>query len=344
MLHALELARRGTRLRAIAAVSGLLAIFAGACNSADNLATEPTVAASFDSITTDSLTTPDSLAADSLEVSDSLTAADTAAITAAIVSRSGVPYGPTDLFRYSWDTPAVRGFSGGLLYASPKGILKLLNGMKRHNVRAFLKMTGEPQKTYMTRGKFDFYKWKKATAKYNTPTIRRAIAAAVADGTLLGYSMIDEPNRFNWNGSINKAMLDRMARYSKSLFPTLPTAAVVTYYWRPNERYKVLDVIISQTWKPKKSAKQFSQEAVVAARQNGVALGFSLNLKAGPNGGLMTPSQIKEWSVALGKVSCAMFMWRYDKSIFSRSSNMKAFRAAASQLARTPRKSCRRSD
>jgi hypothetical protein len=332
MLHTLELARRGARLRAIVAVSGLLAIFASACNSDDNLATGPTVATNVDSSATDSLALNDS------------TEVDAAAISAAMVSRSGIPYGPTDLFRYSWHKPAVSGFSGGLLYASPRGIVKLLNGMKKHHVRAFLKMTGDPQRTYMTRGKFDYNKWKKATARYNTPTIRRAIAAAVADRTLLGYSMIDEPNRFNWNGSINKAMLDRMARYSKSLFPTLPTAAVVTYYWRPKERYKVMDVVISQTWKPKKSAKQFASEAAAAARQNGVALGFSLNLKAGPKGGNMTPSQIKEWSVALGKVSCAMFVWRYERGIFSRSSNMKAFRSAAAQLARTPAKSCRRSN
>jgi len=335
-----------------------LAILAGGCDSADQLATsEPAVlmddaavapadstvavdSAAVDSAVVDSAAV-DSAAADSVLATEPVDLFDPT-VASLSARTSSTPFGPTDLYRYSWSQPAVSGFSGGILYASPSGILKLLRGMKNHNTRAFLKMTGDPQKTYMTRGKFDYYKWAKATSKYNTSTIKKAVAEAVANGTLLGYSMIDEPNRFNWNGSINKAMLDRMARHSKSIFPTLPTAATVTYYWRPTERYKVLDVIISQTWKPKKSASQFAKEAAAAAKQNGVAIAFSLNLHAGPNGGVMTTKQVKDWAKTLGRVSCGMFMWRYSKDLFNKSSYRAAFKDVAATLSRESAPRCRR--
>jgi hypothetical protein len=343
MPHTLELARRGMRLRALAAVSGLLAIFAGACNTADNLATGPTVAANFDSSATDSLA-DDSISAETDATLDAM-------ISAATATRSGVPYGPFDLYK-SWDAPAVSGFSGGVVYASPKGIIKLLKSMRAHRTRAFLKMTGDHQSKYMTRGRFSYTKWRRATARYNTPAIKAAIKAAVADGTLLGYSMIDEPNRFNWGrGSTNKAMLDRMARYSKSLFPTLPTAAVVTYYWRPNERYRVLDAIISQTWAPTKSAATYRREAVAAARQNGVKLAFALNILSGPKikgcrkygrTCIMTPRQVRQWATTLGPSTCGMFMWKYQKALYARSDYKRAFKEVAAKLARESRTSCRR--
>lgn len=298
-----------------------LAILAGACESADHLApTDPTTALANDSLPpTESFAGPSFLTATS----------------------GSTPFGPFDLYR-SWDAPAVSGFTGGIIYASPSGIIKLLNAMRTYRTRAFLKMTGEHMSTYMTDGRFDYYKWRAATAKYNTSAIKTAVAAAVANGTLLGYSMIDEPNRFNWGGGLNKAMLDRMATYSKSIFPTLPTAAVVTYYWRPTERYRVLDAIISQTWKPKKTAAQFRDEAVAAAKLNGVSLAFSLNLFAGPSGGTMTPSQIKTWTVTLGRASCGMFMWKYSSYLFSQYSYKQAFKEAAATLAADPAPRCRR--
>jgi hypothetical protein len=327
-----------------------LLVFAVSCDST------PAAGPSGPEIAGDSLAAADSLrGADSLGSSDSVPPADSPADSLETapntMSHSGVPFGPFDLFQ-SWDAPEVSGFAGAVNYASPDGIVTLLNNMRAHKIRGFLKLTGDHQSAYMTGGKFDFDKWKRATAKYDNPTIKTAIKAAVADGTLLGYSMIDEPNRFNWGrGSINKAMLDRMARYSKSLFPTLPTAAVVTYYWRPNERYRVLDAIISQTWAPTKSAATYRREAVAAARQNGVALAFALNILSGPKirgcrkygrTCIMTPRQVKQWATTLGPSTCGMFMWKYHKALYARSDYKRAFKEVAARLARESRTGCRR--
>ncbi|HEY5939490.1 MAG TPA: hypothetical protein VIT87_01635, partial [Gemmatimonadales bacterium] len=54
MTHTLELVRRAKRLRAVAASCALLAIFAGGCNSDDNLAPEAPLTGSVDGAATDS--------------------------------------------------------------------------------------------------------------------------------------------------------------------------------------------------------------------------------------------------------------------------------------------------
>jgi hypothetical protein len=251
--------------------------------------------------------------------------------------------------------PAAQGYAGTLTYASPWGIIQLLNTMRAHQVRGFLKMTGDPHDTYKTNGKFDLNKWKRATARYDTPAIKAAVAAAVAEGTLLGYSMLDEASRYSWNGSIDKAMLDKMAAFSKSIFPTLPTAAVIPYGWRPTERYKVMDAIITQTWKPTKTPAVFRDEAVAAAKLNGVALAVAINILAGPEvdgcekrpGGLtclMTAEDVRRWAVTLGSHPsvCGVFLWRYDQEVWAKQAYLKVFSDVSAQLAAGPPSSCRR--
>lgn len=295
----------------------------------------------------DSLLPGDSLIPDSVANSDSTPPTPPP-------SYSGVPFGPVDLFQ-SWYEPAASGFAGTLTYASPWGIIPLLNTMRAHGVRGFLKMTGESHETYKTNDRFDFEKWKQATSRYDTPEIRAAVATAVAEGTLLGYSMLDEASRFSWNGSLDKAMIDRMAAYSKSIFPTLPTGVVVPYGWRPDERYQVLDVLISQTWKPTKTPAQYRDEAVAAARLNGVALAIAVNILAGPQKTkcekrprgstcMMTPDDIRKWAVTMGSdpYICAVFMWRYDKAVWEMPKYVTAFKDASAQLADGPPPNCRR--
>jgi hypothetical protein len=308
--------------------------------------------------------------ADSLRVADSLARADTVTAPDTLpdpdtnpdslspplppVTHSGIPFGPFDLFA-SWESPAVSGFGGTVMYVRPGAVIMLINSMRAHNIRGFLKLTGEPHDAYKTDGKFDFAKWKAGTDQYDTPAIKAAIAAAVADGTVLGYSMIDEPNRFSWNGSVDKAMLDKMATYSKSIFPTLPTAAVLPYSWRPDERYQVMDVMIAGTWKPTLTPQAFRDSAIATAKANGIGLAFALNIMAAPQvpgceprspGSrtcLMTPAQIKEWGVTLGEASCGMFMWTYEDALFARSAYVEAFQHVADKLASHQVPTCRRS-
>ena len=86
--------------------------------------------------------------------------------------------------------------------------------------------------------------------QYNTGPIRAAIAAGVADGTVLGNSLMDEPEHRKWGGVMTKPLLDSMAAYARRYFPTLPMGPSHGpngyYQWRPNERYRVVDYVLNQ--------------------------------------------------------------------------------------------------
>jgi hypothetical protein len=56
----------------------------------------------------------------------------------------------------------------------------------------------------------------------------------------------------------------------------------------------------------------------------------------------MTASQVRQFGLALGPYGCAMFMWKYEATFWSKSANIQAFRDIAAKLATSPGRSCRR--
>lgn len=281
-------------------------------------------------------------------VIDTTTRPDTA-IVVVIAPPRGIPFGPFDLFKSSAVRPDVGGFTAAVNYMTPRTILAALDGYRTHKIRAVLKLTGEshgdPDGTdaYRTAGRFDRTKWEAALRKYDTPDIRKAIARGVKDGWLLCSSMIDEPNHTTWGGVFTKALIDSLARVSRSLFPTLPTCLVAPYYWRAGETYQDLDAMIVQTWKPKGKPGPWVDSAVTAARKNGTALILSLNLRGmaetpgcvsgGTRACLATAQEIRDWLTAFAKapktVLCGVTLWRYDAPTSSSSAWKYPDRAAA---------------
>lgn len=88
-------------------------------------------------------------------------------------------------------------------------------------------------------------KWKRKMNSFNTSTIRRAVAEGVADGTIVGNQLIDEPETGRWNNSVSKAEIDEMAAYARNIFPTLPMGINVGptgYQWRLGERFRKFGV------------------------------------------------------------------------------------------------------
>ena len=71
----------------------------------------------------------------------------------------------------------------------------------------------------------------------------------MADGTVIGNQMIDEPETPGGATNITKATLDQMAVYAKSIFPTLPQGlnhGPPGYKWRATERYTKVDYVLYQ--------------------------------------------------------------------------------------------------
>lgn len=287
--------------------------------------------------------------------------------TQASISHSGRLFGPTQL----WDTyhslewgPGP--FTGSLNQSSPNSIISQINAARRMKQRLVLVMAGGGPSAIMSGGKFDMGKWKSRINQYNTSSIRNAIAGAVAEGTVVGNQLVDEPETPKWNGSFTKAKLDEMADYARKVFPTLPMGVVhgpPGYRWRSSERYRKLDFVRYQyNWNVTDGdVNEWREEVLAQARKDGVTPAFSLNILDGgvqdrkgswdcsgtgkgtyhPNC-RMSPDQVREWGKALVSHGCFLAMWRYDRAFMSKDANQNAFHSVASAANSLSRRSCKR--
>ena len=293
--------------------------------------------------------------------------ADLPAPTAA-VSYSGIPYGPYDL----WGNPTELQWGPGPFTSSldnssyPNSLPKRIAAARQKRIRLVLAMTAGPS-AYITNGKFDLAKWKAKLSTLNTSEVRKAVADGVADGTVVGNKLIDEPDSPQWGGVLTKSMIDGMAKYAKGMFPTLPMGVGVgasSFKWRSYEKYQVLDwVSVQYVWNYNKgNINGWRDEVLNFARANGVTPMFSLNLLNGgvrdqtgawdcPNTGgkgtrtsfcRMTADQVRTYGKAVGPSGCAMLMWRYDDAFMAKSANVSAFKDVATLLNSKPRRSCKR--
>ena len=293
--------------------------------------------------------------------------ADTPAPSPA-VSYSGIPFGPYDL----WANPTELQWGPGPFTSSldnstyPKTLASRIAAARSKRIRLVLAMTAGPS-AYITHGKFDLAKWKALLSNMNTAEVRKAVADGVADGTVVGNKLIDEPDSPQWGGVLTKSMIDGMAKYAKSMFPTLPMGinhGASGFKWRSAERYHVLDwVSVQYVYNYNKgNVNAWRDEVVNYAKANGVTPMFSLNLLNGgvrdqsgawdcPNSGgkgtrtsycRMTADQVRTYGRAAGPAGCAMLMWRYDAAFMSKSTNVSAFKDVASLLNSKPRRSCKR--
>jgi hypothetical protein len=297
------------------------------------------------------------------------TAVVTVAATAPSVSGLGIPFGPFG----AWAGPTLQpntalfSLSQGSLSASD--ILDRIAGARANKVKLLLAMTGGKHSNYLTNGVFDLAKWEAKMDTYNTAAIKTAIAAGVADGTIVGAALLDEPNHASWGGNITKPMLDQMATYVKAMFPTLSVGVnngPVGFRWRATERYRVVDYVLNQYnwWVTKGNVVAWRDSVLAQAALDGVGVGFSLNLLDGGvvdkdgtydctgagQAGIgtyspscrMTPTQVRDYGLALGPAGCALLMWQYDSAFMADPGNLQVFKDLAGRLASLPRKSCRR--
>ena len=278
-------------------------------------------------------------------------------------------------------------FTGSRQGVDASYIITRINAARARGHHLVLALTGGASSNYKTNGKFDMAKWKKKQATFNTATIRNAIAAAVNDGTVVGYVLIDEPERLDWGykivdgkkvSVITKAMMDEMAAYSHSMFPTLPVGPGYGppgyKNFDPAHTYSKVDFIYAQyNWNVQTKNVYKSGDvagwlkAVSAqAQKDGVALATGLNIMDGgirDNDGdskwecpqpltegqgtyapncRMTAAQVRTWGKAVAPAGCFILMWRYDSDYMRRSDNQDAFKDVAAYAKTLGTKSCKR--
>jgi hypothetical protein len=225
---------------------------------------------------------------------------------------------------------------------------------------------------------FDRTKWDKVMANFNTATIRNAVANAVADGTVIGASVMDEPyvssntgaNTWGPPGTMTKAKVDGLCGAVQKIFPSLPAGVQhPPLAWQTDKSYNVCQFIAGGLFGCKGtslSALTSCRDAALAmARRDHHQIMFNLNVInggdkdtdgnydcSGPNQAgkgnryplcRMTASRVRERGLLLGPSGCGLSLWEYNSTFWSRSDNQLAFKDVAAKMATLGAKACRRS-
>ena len=288
---------------------------------------------------------------------------------------TGVPFGPYRLWATATSLNAnAAAFTASLNSSDPSTIVTLIGAARTKGHKLVLNMTACCASEYLTSGNFDLAKWKARQDLFNTAAIRTAIAEAVSNGTVIGGKLIDEPERADWGTGLSKSVVDQMAAYTKSYFPTLPLGishGAPGYRWRTDQTFTALDWIVYQynsavsgTTYAKGDAAGWRDAVLQQAAADGVAPAFSFNILDGgieaARDGLwncsttltegrgteepdcrMTAAQVREYGRVLGPAGCALLMWRYDDEFMANPANQQAFRDVAALLASRTAPSCR---
>ena len=301
--------------------------------------------------------------------------ADTAVVTLAATSGGGTPTPPPTLPSGMSGIPMglssllVSGrepihYTATLDGYTASNIIERLNTARSRGLRVLMNMTGGSHENYKTDGVFDYSKWKARMDSYNTPAIRAAVAEAVADGTIIGNSVMDEPGNVSaaqgWGpeGFMTKARVDGLCQYVQQMFPTLPVGVVHDHrVLEPEKNYQHCDFVLSQYRLSKGNVNDFRDGGVAFARRSGISIAFSLNILHGgtpgtdcekwgddPRGMLcpMSADQVQEWGVILGSAGCMLNMWRYERAYYDKPEIQRALQHVAGVLRGLPAKSCRR--
>jgi hypothetical protein len=342
--------------------------------SGDSVGISPAYAATCGAITAAGVYTAPANQSGSCLVTASVEAkADTTAVVLlADTPYQGVPFGLDGI----WTSPTatrssgIAAFTASRDYEAPSELIRHITEARALGIRLLLLLTGGSHDRYKTNGVFDMGKWQAAVRAFDTPAIRDAIAAGVADGTIIGNSVMDEPQQSgttikDWGppGTMTKARVDSMCGYVKSIFSSLPVGVGHDHNaFEPTKSYLVCEFFMTQYAHRKGDINAWRDGGLAMAARDGLEIIYSINLldggvqdKSGTwdcagTGGLgthgsncrMTADQVREWGKLLGQVGCALFAWRYDADYFAKPENQAAFSEVAISMANVPRRRCSR--
>jgi hypothetical protein len=230
-------------------------------------------------------------------------------------------------------------------------LLAKLEAARRTNGRVLLSFTGN-EKYIRDSGGFSLSIWKKRVDRFRGIDL----SSYIADGTLMGHFILDEPSDpTNWNGHlVSLADIEEMARYSKEIWPDLPAIIRAWPAYLKGYQYKYLDATWVQYHSRFGSVDEFIANNVRDAKASGLALAVGLNVVAG--GGkeglpgyyrdknAMTASELRTWGSALLAVPdiCAFFLYTYNSDYFALPDIQAAMAELSAKAQSLPNHLCRR--
>ena len=260
---------------------------------------------------------------------------------------TGLPLGPAHV-----PPEHFADFSGtNITPGFPDSLLPILEAARRANARVFISFTGGGRHSLDSTG-FNIDKWKERIDRYRGIDL----TSYIADGTILGHFLMDEPNdRRNWSGhQVSQADIAEMARYSKEVWPSMVTMIRAFPDFLEGHEYPRLDAIRVQYAPRFGPIDAFINDQVQGAKALGVALVGGLNVLNGGSGesGIpgtregkyaMSADEIRDWGGRwlAEPYICAFLMYYYDSRYQSRP-DIRAALSELSQKARDlPKKECR---
>jgi hypothetical protein len=265
----------------------------------------------------------------------------------------GMPFGLFNLYRTDTGIQTVGTGSFDFAHDScnPSNIIAKINSARALGIKLILMPTNGSHSLNWAPGttnRFDYPTWETRLEQYDDPTIIAAVIAAVADGTLFGFDLIDEPQNYTWNDGVDsgaimtKALIDTMCTRARLLFGnTVPMGLSVKPEWKTTTHFTAVDFVSYQYSYSKGSLSAWLSNALTQATADKVKIVFSINIVNGGtvNGTNMTPAQVEESATTLATSDStrvvAQEMWRYDLAIFSRSDIQAALANVKSVLAAT---------
>ena len=263
-------------------------------------------------------------------------------------------------------------YTGIAADAHPSSAPGVLNAAQNNGERVVVNLAGGRQYFKNADGTFNITKWKSRVGAYKTVNLGQYISS----GAVVGRSD-DEPTCMQcWGGKqITNAQLEEMAKYSKSLWPSMPTGVRAAPTKLGTASFSSLDFAWAQWEGPlhqpsyRMTPQQYRDTQVAAAQKLGLGLVFGLNYLDGGDGSShingtyaqdpypkdnnfcksngncyryqMTAAEVNVGSVLVGAAyACGLISWEYNSTFLSRSGVKDALAAVSSVSKNRSRTTC----
>jgi hypothetical protein len=264
------------------------------------------------------------------------------------VHNAGLPFGPNHAHRMG-DEPFTL---NQITAITPGCLLADLEAARRANVQVFISFTGN-ERHYGDANGFNLAMWKQRVDRFRNIDI----TPYIADGTILAHFVMDEPeDKTNWHGHVvSKADIDEIARYSKSIWPTITTMIRSWPDYLTGYTFEHLDAVWFHYIERRGPIEPFLDKNFADARAAGLNVVGGLNVLNGgsPNSGIpgksatknaMNAEELRTWGGAfLNRPGmCAFLLWEWKADYFARPDIQAAIADLAAKARAYPKQRCKK--
>ena len=260
---------------------------------------------------------------------------------------SGIPFGP-----YGLPVSEIATFSGSVRTVTPDKVLTVVRAARQAGAKVILRFVVNGVSN--SDGTFNVTKWKVALDRYQAVDL----SSFVSDGTIAGHLLVQDPQVGKaWGGrQIPYATLDEMARYSRQMWPALPTLVHAPAAWLAaySARWSYLDAASvtyrgrmgdPATWVGREVRAADDARLGLLVGMNVLNGGTSASGLPGTMAGTyaMSATQLSSWGSALVAPSriCGLVLVRYDSGYFGRSDVRNAVKTLGDKARARTVTSCR---